>query len=99
MTRDEMRALIRQAANPDTAAEALTAIDAEVTSMFDTIEAGGNRTKDLEGQVAQLRDSNMRLFLRVTGEAPKDPEEKSDEDFLKEVEGKILENLGGGKNA
>lgn len=88
-TRDEMTALLRAAAAPDTAAEALTTISAEVTEMYDTLEANKTVMTQLTDQVNGLRDSNMRLFLRVTGEAGKTEEENTDEKLIAGVEEKI----------
>lgn len=92
-TRDEMTALLRAAAAPDTAAEALTTISAEITEMFDTLEANKESMGKLTDQVNGLRDSNMRLFLRVTGDAGKTEEENSDEKMIAGVEEKIREKF------
>ena len=92
-TRDEMMALLRAAAAPDTAAEALTTINAEITEMFDTIEANKTAMGQLTEQVNGLRDSNMRLFLRVTGDAGKEEDENSDEKLIAGVEEKIREKF------
>lgn len=96
-TRDEMTALLRAAAAPDTAAEALTTISAEITEMFDTMDANKAAMDQMTGQIAGLRDSNMRLFLRVTGDAGK-PESDEDpaEKLVAGVEAKILEKFNGG---
>ena len=92
-TRDEMTALLRAAAAPDTAAEALTTISAEVTEMYDTLEANKTAMNQLTDQVNGLRDSNMRLFLRVTGDAGKEEDENSDEKLIAGVEEKIREKF------
>lgn len=92
-TRDEMTALLRAAAAPDTAAEALTAISGEITEMFDTIDANKTAMNQLTEQVNGLRDSNMRLFLRVTGDSGKKEEENTDEKLIAGMEEKIREKF------
>ena len=66
MTRDDMTALIAQAADPDKAAEALTAIAEEVTSLYDTAEGYAKQVAEKDKTIADLRDSNTRLMLRIT---------------------------------
>lgn len=99
MTREEFSRYLIAAANPDTAAEALTQINDGVTSLFDGQAASETRITDLTNQVNNLRDTNTRLFLRITGaqgegEQDKDPEAEN----LKAVEAAILEKFGGKEN-
>lgn len=94
-TREDLNKLLREAAAPDTAPEALTALSAEITEMFDTLDANKTAMGQMTEQINGLRDSNMRLFLRVTGGG----EEKTAEDedpgakLLAGVEAKILEKF------
>ena len=94
-TREDITKLLRAAAAPDTAAEALTALNAEITEMYDTLDANKTTLGQMTEQINGLRDSNMRLFLRVTGGG----EEKTEEDedpgarLLAGVEAKILEKF------
>lgn len=94
-TREDITKLLRAAAAPDTAPEALTALSAEITEMFDTLDANKTAIGQMTEQINGLRDSNMRLFLRVTGGG----EEKTAEDedpgkqLLAGVEAKILEKF------
>ena len=89
MTHDEMKALIAQAADPDKAAEALTAIAEEVTTLYDTVDSYAAQVAEKDKTIADLRDSNTRLFLRITtgtdtspdDDAAKAAEEKAAADF------------------
>lgn len=94
-TREEMNKLLKDAANPDKAAEALTDISESLTELFDTLEAGNANITKLNETVSELRDSNMRLFLRVTSEPEKGEEENQEEKFLESIEKQIFDNLGG----
>ena len=93
-TREDITKLLRAAAAPDTAAEALTALNAEITEMYDTLDANKTTLGQMTEQINGLRDSNMRLFLRVTGGGE---EKTEDEDpgakLLAGVEAKILEKF------
>ena len=66
MTHDEMKAIIAQAADPDKAAEALTAIAEEVTSLYDTVDSYAAQVAEKDKTISDLRDSNTRLMLRIT---------------------------------
>lgn len=66
MTRDEMTAIIAQAADPDKAAEALTAIADEVKNLYDTADSYAAQVAEKDKTIADLRDSNTRLMLRIT---------------------------------
>ena len=80
MTHDEMKALIAQAADPDKTAEALTAIADEVTTLYDTVDSYAAQVAEKDKTIADLRDSNTRLFLRITtgtDTSPDDAEEKA----------------------
>ena len=95
MTREDMTKLLRAAADPNSAAEALTKLNDGITELFDTAEASAAKIGELTETVNGLRDSNLRLFLRVTGpEAKEQPtEEESEAEFLKQIEAKIFENM------
>ena len=79
MTREEFKALLAGAANPDTAADSLTSISDGVEGLFSELEAASAKASSDAETINQLRDSNMRLFLRVSGTAPDDPEPDHEE--------------------
>ena len=79
MTREEFKALLAGAANPDTAADSLTSISDGVEGLFSELEAASAKASSDAETINQLRDSNMRLFLRVSGSEPDDePDEKEE---------------------
>lgn len=93
MTRDEVLALITQAANADTAPAALSELTGAVNELFTTNETLTQTVQENETTIANLRDTNMRLFLAQTEKVKEDePEpEKTAEDYLNELVNKIME--------
>lgn len=93
MTRDEVLALITQAANADTAPAALSELTGAVNELFTTNETLTQTVQENETTIANLRDTNMRLFLAQTEKVKEDePEpEKTAEDYLNELLEKIME--------
>ena len=93
MTRDEVLALITQAANADTAPAALSDLTGAVNELFTTNETLTQTVQENETTIANLRDTNMRLFLAQTEKVKEDePEpEKTAEDYLNELVEKIME--------
>ena len=93
MTRDEVLALITQAANADTAPAALSELTGAVNELFTTNETLTQTVQENEETIANLRDTNMRLFLAQTDQVEdKEPEpEKTPEDYLNELVEKIME--------
>lgn len=93
MTRDEVLALITQAANADTAPAALSELTGAVNELFTTNETLTKTVQENETTIANLRDTNMRLFLAQTEKVKEEePEpEKTAEDYLNELVKKIME--------
>ena len=93
MTRDEVLALITQAANADTAPAALSELTGAVNELFTTNETLTQTVQENQTTIANLRDTNMRLFLAQTEKVKEDePEpEKTAEDYLNELVEKIME--------
>lgn len=89
-TRDEFTALLRAAADPATGAEALMNLNDAATELFDSIDAANTKIETLTADNGKLRDTNMRLFLRVTGDAPKDEPER---DIFADVSASIAEKF------
>lgn len=93
MTRDEVLALITQAANADTAPAALSELTGAVNELYTTNETLTQTVQEYETTIANLRDTNMRLFLAQTEKVKEEePEpEKTAEDYLNELVEKIME--------
>lgn len=93
MTLEEVLALITQAANADTAPAALSELTGAVNELFTTNETLTQTVQENETTIANLRDTNMRLFLAQTEKVKEDePEpEKTAEDCLNELVEKIME--------
>lgn len=93
MTRDEVLALITQAANADTAPAALSELTGAVNELFTTNETLTQTVQENESTIANLRDTNMRLFLAQTEKVKEDEPEpdKTAEDYLNELVEKIME--------
>lgn len=75
---DELFAL---AANPDKLPEALLGLREEISTMETAAAASATRIPELERQVTDLRETNMKLFLRQTQEVEDQKEETPDEAF------------------
>lgn len=95
MTRDEVLALITQAANADTAPAALSELTGAVNDLFNTNESLTQTVTEQNTAIANLRDTNMRLFLaqteKVEDKKPPEPE-KTPDDYLGELINKIKED-------
>ena len=94
MTLDEVKALLAEAADADHTAEALAKLTDGLTGIYEERDSLAQKAADLEKRNADLRDSNTRLFLRITGTTPeqtdhqkaeaaakKEKAEKSEADF------------------
>lgn len=92
-TRDDFAVLFRTAADPNKAAEALADLSAAVTELYDTADANAAKIGELNDTVAGLRDSNMRLFLRVTGTGPSPDEPDATEKLVADMESAIKEKF------
>lgn len=93
MNRDEFNRLLLGAANPDTAAESLAAISEAITAVFDERDAAAAARDELTGQVSQLRDANIRLFLKIQGEP--EPEKDEEAEKIIAIDKEIAEKFGG----
>lgn len=67
MTPEELKALMTAAANPDTAAEALTSLHDKVLALMSETDKLKSDKAEADKTIGSLRDTNMRLFLRTTG--------------------------------
>lgn len=75
---DELFAL---AANPDKLPEALLGLKEEITTMETAASASAEKIPALEKQINELRETNMKLFLRQTQEVKEEHEENPEETF------------------
>lgn len=84
MTYDD---IVKLLSNPSKVAEGLVALDEynkELTGERDTLKT---KNEALEGDKRDLQDSNMKLYLRITGKADaKDEEEDTRDAFQKLVD-------------
>lgn len=84
--------IVKLLSNPDTVAEGLTNLETYNKDMTTEMETLKSANAEKDKSIADLRDSNMRLYLRVTGKPEQDEEEEKD-DFQK-----LTDILTGGKN-
>lgn len=74
--------LIAQCSNPDKLPEALLGLQEEIRAIEATAQANASKVPELEEQVKNLRDTNMKLFLRQTQETHQDPPEETPEQIF-----------------
>lgn len=79
MTLDEVKNLLAEAADADRTAEALAKLTEGLTGIYEERDSLAQKVGDLEKRNADLRDSNTRLFLRITGQAPERTEQQKAE--------------------
>lgn len=72
---EEFTSLVNAGANPDTGVEALEKLKTEAKEIYDTIDSLTTAKTENEKSIASLRDTNMKLFLKVGT-----PEEKHDDE-------------------
>lgn len=79
----------KQLLNPDTLTEGLANLDDYNNAMITERDTLKNDKETSDKRIRDLQDSNMRLYLRITGDSPK---EEPDEDTRNDYE-KLLEKL------
>lgn len=76
---NDFEKLLKQAADPDKLAESL----ASISDMYKNLEAKkaeqDEKIKKQDEQIASLRDTNMKLFLRTTNNTTQEEQEETDE--------------------
>ena len=90
MTREEFETLLTQAADPNQTAIALTQIREGVGELFNSNENLSQQVAESNETIAQLRQTNMQLFLRIGGQAP---EEEEKEETLEEMDERLRKML------
>lgn len=90
MTREEFDTLLTQAADPNQTAIALTQIREGVGELFNSNENLSQQVAEGNETIAQLRQTNMQLFLRIGGQAP---EEEEKEETLEEMDERLRKML------
>lgn len=85
-TPEQIAALFADCANPDKLAAALTSLNEEIKELSTAVETMTNDGKAKDATIADLRDTNMKLFLRQTGAVEDTPpeEDKTPEDIIRE---------------
>ena len=79
MTLEEVKHLLAEAADADKTAEALAKLTDGLTAIYEERDGLAQKASDLEKRNADLRDSNTRLFLRITGTTPEQTEQQKAE--------------------
>lgn len=94
-TKDQLAALLKDAADPNKAPLALQQLSESVGGLIDEHATATATIAERDRTIGQLRDTNMALFLKTTGEPPatETPKEKTDDEifddlFTKQVLGK-----------
>lgn len=83
MTKEEFNVFLTSAANPDTAPAALASIQEGFNELFTNNESLTANLTTKDNQIADLRDTNMKLFLRTTQQVNTDsPAATTDTEFV-----------------
>ena len=90
MTREEFDTLLTQAADPNQTALALSQIREGVGELFNSNENLSQQVAESNETIAQPRQTNMQLFLRIGGQAP---EEEEKEETLEEMDERLRKML------
>ena len=90
MTREEFDTLLTQAADPNQTALALSQIREGVGELFNSNDNLSQQVAESNETIAQLRQTNMQLFLRIGGQAP---EEEEKEETLEEMDERLRKML------
>lgn len=90
MTREEFDTLLTQAADPNQTALALSQIREGVGELFNSNENLSQQVAESNETIAQLRQTNMQLFLRIGGQAPQEEEK---EETLEEMDERLRKML------
>lgn len=95
MTPEEIKALLESAVDPDKAPDALTKLKDGFDGMSAAMTALEAKTTEYEAKIAELRDSNTKLFLRQTlGVEEEEKEEEEELDFFDEMIERIVKQDG-----
>lgn len=84
ITKKDFKALMKRATDPNEAPVALQAINDGFEELFNAHETQTTAIAEKDATIASLRDTNMKLFLRATGEPSgehNDHEETDEEIF------------------
>ena len=90
MTREEFETLLTQAADPNQTALALSQIREGVGELFNSNENLSQQVAEGNETIAELRQTNRQLFLRIGGQAP---EEEEKEETLEEMDERLRKML------
>lgn len=90
MTREEFDTLLTQATDPNQTALALSQIREGVGELYNSNENLSQQVAESNETIAQLRQTNMQLFLRIGGQAPQEEEK---EETLEEMDERLRKML------
>lgn len=91
MTRDQFMAYARSLAeNPDRVPETLLELNTGVDTLYSQLEAMQNENETYKARVAELRDTNQKLFLKVANPVEEVKEETPEKSFDDEMAELIL---------
>lgn len=96
MTLDELNRLLAEAADPTKAPEALIKIKEGYESLFNDLITASKAHDEDQAKIANLTDTNQRLFLRVTGATippDQDDEQKQIRDMTPEERDAYMADL------
>ena len=96
MIKNDYFKIIDSLAKEVSSLDILNALKDEITKDLTTLETLTNENKNLNEKVADLRDTNLKLFLKTGTEIKEEevPVEKTDEDIFNE----FLQKISGGYN-
>lgn len=84
MKREEFKALLATAADPDKGPAALAAISDEAENLYNTIDTMNTKAAEDAATIGKLRETNMQLFLRTATPSQETPPEKDAYEVLAE---------------
>lgn len=70
--------IVKLLSDPDHVAEGLTELNDYHKTVTTQLETLTKQNTDNEAKIKDLRDSNMKLYLRITGQADVEEEEEKD---------------------
>lgn len=78
MTKEELLAAVKGFATGENA-DTVASVTNEITALYTTIDTANTLHQQDAKKISDLNDTNMKLFLRVTGNAP---EQKQEEEHI-----------------
>lgn len=95
MTNEELEVLLTQAADPNTAPVALSSLRDNVRDLISNVGTLTAQTQADAKTIADLRDVNMRLFLKTGSGAETGGQEEEHEETVEELNERLRKTLRG----